>query len=281
MSQLDIRAVDNPISAVFDLAEEVNKEVPRFRKLVTYATIFIGVWLVISFLLMLALLFSNLILGLVVLFLFIIGVFALAMLRNLGDFMRYYSLRHAAIVRVRNDDPIIYIPKGETAVIRLLELIKARNPAMAPAISSRQYQSPSIQRGASSIFYNFDAYLASKPSPWWKLLGMGYPGYQLFIKCFQAAPRSEDLASLKRAAEDVSQATKLPPSRVIALWTRAPNHDLGEEAYQFLGVAKVEFSHRAKHYVSTLELVIENQDGTYEFIPYVAEGPYFSAPRAQ
>jgi hypothetical protein len=281
MSQPDIRAVDNPISAIFDLAEDVNNEVPRFRKLVTYATIFIGVWLVISFLLMLALLFTNLILGLVVLFLFIIGVLALAMLRNLSDFMRYYSLRHAAIVRVRNDDPIIYIPKGETAVIRLLELIKARNPAMAAAISARQYQSPSIQRGASSVFYNFDAYLVSKPGFLWKLLGVGYPGYQLFIKCFQTAPRSEDLASLKRAAEDVSQATKLPPSRVIALWTRAPIHDLSEEAYHFLGEARVEFSHRTKHYSSTLELVIENQDGTYEFIPYVAEGPYLSAPRTQ
>jgi len=281
MSQPDIRAVDNPITAVFDLAEEVNNEVPRFRKLVTYATIFIGVWLVISFILMLALLFSNFILGLVVLFLFIIGILALAMLRNLGDFMRYYSLRHAAIVRVRNEDPIIYIPKGENSVIRLLELVKARNPAMANAITMRQYQSPSIQRGASSVFYNFDAYLGSRPGILWKLLGVGYPGYQLFIKCFQTAPRSEDLASLKHAAEDVSQATKLPPSRVIALWSRSPHHDLSEEAYQFLSVARVEFSHRAKHYASTLELVIENQDGTYEFIPFVADGPHFSAPRAQ
>jgi len=281
MSQRDIRAVDNPITAVFDLAEEVNREVPRIRKLVTYATIFIGVWLVISFILMLALLFSNFILALVVLFLFIIGILALAMLRNLGDFMRYYSLRHAAIVRVRNDDPIIYVPKGETAVIRLLELIRARNPSMAGAIAMHQYQAPSIQRGASSVFYNFDAYLASKPGVLWKLLGVGYPGYQLFIKCFQGPPRPEDLASLQRAAEDVSQATKLPPSRVIALWTRTPMQDLSEEAFHFLGGATMRFSHRARNYASTLELVIENQDGTYEFIPYVADGPYFSTPRAQ
>lgn len=281
MGQKDIRAVDNPITAVFDLAEEVNREVPRIRKLVTYASVFIGVWLVISFILMLALIFSNVILGLVVLFLFIIGILALAMLRNLGDFMGYYSLRHAAIVRVRNDDPIIYVPKGETAVIRFLELIKARNPSMAEAITKRMYQAPSIQRGASLVFYNFDAYLASKPGILWKLLGVGYPGYQLIIKCFQAPPRVEDLASLQRAAEDVSQATRIPPSRVIALWTRVPNQDLSEEAFHFLGGAIVKFSHRTKNFASTLELVIENQDGTYEFIPYVAEGPYFSTPRAQ
>lgn len=281
MSQRDIRAVDNPISAVFDLAEEVNREVPRIRKLVTYATIFIGVWLAISFFLMIALLYSNAILAFVVLILFIVGVLALAMLRNLGDFMRYYGLRHAAIVRVRNDDPVIYVPKGDTAVIRLLELIKGRNPAMAQAIATRQYQTPSILRGASSVFYNFDGYLASRPGVLWKILGIGYPGYQLFIKCFQAPPRPEDLASLKHAAEDVSQATKLPPSRVIALWTRVPEQDLSDEAYQFLNLTSVQFAHRAKRYSSTMELIIENQDGTYEFIPYVAEGSYFSAPRAQ
>jgi hypothetical protein len=184
-------------------------------------------------------------------------------------------------VRVRNDDPIIYVPKGETAVIRLLELIKARNPPMADAIAARHYQAPSIQRGASSVLYNFDAYLASKPGLLWKILGIGYPGYQLFIKCFQAPPRPEDLLSLKRAAEDVSQATRMPPSRVIALWTRSPTQNLSEEAFHYLGEATVLFSHRTKSYVSTLELVIENHDGTYEFIPYVAEGTYFSAPRAQ
>jgi len=281
MSQRDIRAVDNPISAVFDLAEDVNREVPRVRKLVTYASIFIGVWLVISFILMIFLLFSNFVLAIVVLVLFIIGTLALAMLRNLGDFMRYYALRHAAIVLVRNDDPVIFVPKGETAVVRLLEYLRARNPSLAGAIANHRYQAPSIQRGASSVFYNFDAYLTSGSGPLWKGLGIGYPGYQLFIKCFHGPPRIEDLTALKHAVEDVSQATKLPPSRVIALWTRSPEQDLTEEAYQFLSVSSVQFAHRTKRYESTMELIIENEDGTYEFIPYVADGTYFSIPRAQ
>jgi hypothetical protein len=281
MSQRDIRAVDNPISAVFDLAEEVNNEVPRVRKLVTYASVFIGAWLVISFVLMIVLLFSNFILAGVVLLLFIIGILAMAMLRNLGDFMRYYAMRHAAIVRVRNDDPVIYVPKGDTSVLRLMELIRARNPSMAKAIAERQYQAPSIQRGVSSVFYNFDAYLSSKPGALWRSLGFGYPGYQLFIKCFHAPPRPEDLAALKRAAEDVAEATKLPPSRVIALWSRTPDQELSDETYHLLESMTVQFAHRTKRYASTMELIIENQDGTYEFIPYVADGAYFSAPRAQ
>jgi hypothetical protein len=35
MSKADVRAVENPISALFDLSEDVNKEAPRFRKLVS------------------------------------------------------------------------------------------------------------------------------------------------------------------------------------------------------------------------------------------------------
>jgi hypothetical protein len=42
MSQADIRAVDNPISALFDLSEDVNNEAPRFRKLVRYASAFLN-----------------------------------------------------------------------------------------------------------------------------------------------------------------------------------------------------------------------------------------------
>lgn len=281
MSQGDIRAVDNPISAIFDLAEDVNKEIPRIRKLVTYATIFIGIWLVVCFILMFATIFKNLLLGAGLLVLFIIGILALAMLRNLSDFIKYYALRHAAIVRVRNDDPVIFAPKGDTSVLRLLEFIRMRNPNMSSAILSRQYLVPAILKGRSGVFYNFDGYLSSKPGSLWSLLGLGYPGYQLFIKAFVTPPRPEDLLALKKAAEDVSSDNKIPPSRVIALWSRRSDQDLSEDSYHLLMGTTMVFHHRGKRYASSLELIIENEDGSYEFIPYVADGPYFSAPRTQ
>lgn len=281
MSQGDIRAVDNPISAIFDLAEDVNREIPRIRKLVTYATVFIGIWLVVCFILMLATIFRNVVVGVALLVLFIIGVLALAMLRNLSDFIHYYALRHAAIVQVRNDDPVVFAPKGDTAVLRLLEFLRQRNPSMSDAILGQRYQVPAILKGQSGVFYNFDGYLTSKPGSIWKVLGVGYPGYQLFIKSFGAPPRPEDLMALKRAAEDVSAANKLPPSRVIALWCRKADQDLAEDSYQLLTTSTVVFHHRSKRFASSLELIIENEDGSYEFIPYVAGGTYFSAPRAQ
>jgi hypothetical protein len=281
MSQGDIRAVDNPISAIFDLAEDVNQEIPRIRKLVRYATIFIGIWLVVCFILLFATIFKNLLLGLGLLALFVIGVLALAMLRNLSDFIKYYALRHAAIVRVRDEDPVLFAPKGETSVLRLLEFMRLRNPNMSGAILNREYQAPAILQGNSGLFYNFDGYLASRPGTLWGLMGWGYPGYQLFIKAFSAPPRPEDLLALKKAAEDVSMRTKVPPSRVIALWCRKADQDLSEESYHLLTGTTMVFHHRGKRFASSLELIIENEDRSYEFIPYVADGPYFSVPRAQ
>ena len=269
MNRADVRAVENPISAIFDLAEDVDKEVPRIRKLVTYATVFIGVWLVIDFILTILLMFSQFLLGLLMLALFVVGIFALAMLRNLNDFIRYYAMRHAAIVRVRNEDPLVFAPKGDTAVLRLFEFLRIRNPSMSGAIASRQYLTPGILRGRSGVLYSFDGYLASRPSLLWRLLGWGYPGYQLMIKSFQNPPRAEDLHSLKLAAEDVSNDNLLPPSRVIALWTRRPDQDLSDDAYAFLTSNQVMFSHRGKRYATALEMIIENEDGSYEFIPYM------------
>ncbi|HXZ23672.1 MAG TPA: hypothetical protein VEH08_02950, partial [Methanomassiliicoccales archaeon] len=69
--------------------------------------------------------------------------------------------------------------------------------------------------------------------------------------------------------------------RVIALWTRKGGQDLGDEAYEELTSAPIVFSHRRSKFASSLELFIENEDGTYEFIPFIADVGYFSAPRAQ
>ncbi len=271
MGRNDVRAVENPISAVFDLAEEVNAEVPRIRKLVTYATVFMGIWLFVDLLLILASIGNgNVFLAVALLALFVIGILALAMLRNLGDFIRYYSRRHAAILRVRNEDPIVYVPKGDTAVIRLFQYLSARSPSLAPAIASKQYQLGAILKGESGLLYNFDGYLRSGSGAFWRSLGLGYPGYQLIIKAFGYPPRPDDLLSLKTAAEDVSKENRLPPSRVIALWIRRADQDLSEDAYRTITESKVTFAHRGKKYASSLELVIENEDGTYEFIPYMA-----------
>jgi hypothetical protein len=280
MTSRDIRAVENPISAIFDLAEDVNREAPRIRKLVTYASIFIVLWLIVEIPLIIVALRESFLIGVFLIVLFVIGVLAVGLLGELRGFFRYYVMRHSVIISVRSDDPVVYAPDGNTTLERLSKLLSLRNPPLGTSLGGRPI-TPQRIRGASGIYYAFDGYFVGKPGILWRTLGIGYPGYQIFIKAFDQKPKAEDFMFLKHAAEDVSQSTKVPPSRVIALWTRKPDDDLSEDAYAVVTSQAAIFSHRRKHFVCSLELIVENEDRSYEFIPYIVEGLHFPAPRAQ
>ena len=281
MSSADARAVENPITAIFDLAEDVNTEAPKIRKLVTYATVFICFWLFIDFILILAILVENLIISIFLIILFVLGVLTLSLLRRLNDFFRYYTHRHRVIKSVREDDPVILVPDGKDEVDRLVRFLISRNPGLRQSVSLRDASEPHILKGRTGTFYQFDGYISSSPGTFWKVLGLGYPGYQLFIKLFDSPPAAEDLMAMKRAVEDISQGSSIPPSRVIALWHRKGEEEITEEAYEVLVTQVAIMRKRSRTYACSLELVVENDDGTYEFVPYVVDQTYFSASRAQ
>jgi hypothetical protein len=277
MSQADIRAVDNPISALFDLSEDVNNEAPRFRKLVRYASAFIIIWLVVDFILILATIRESLLVGGLLVAIFILGLATLSLLMSMNDFIRYYVMRHRAIMSVRNDEPVIKVPPGPTPVARLLVHLQSRNPELNYLYAPNYAPLPTAVQGRSGTIYQLDAYLTRHSSfPWW-LIGRGYPGYQLFVKLFDHAPRPEELMWFKAAAEDIARAKRMPASRVIALWPRRNEDELSEESYNILMSQVVRSSHRGKHFASSLELIMENDDGSYEFIPFVADQVRFSS----
>lgn len=281
VSRADVRAVENPISAIFDLAEDVNNEAPKIRKLVTYATVFIVFWLIVDFVLLLAFLFVNPIISLFLIILFVLGVLTLSLLRRLNDFFRYYAQRHKVITSVRDADPVVLVPEGKDTVDRLVNLLVSRNPGLRESYSLSEAASPHILKGRSGMYYQFDGYIGKKPGALWRSLGIGYPGYQLFIKAFEKPPGPDDLQALKGAVEDVSMDSRVPPSRVIALWQRRREEEITEEAYELLVTQIVTFKKGSKVFAISLELIVENEDMTYEFVPYVVDHSYFSAPRAQ
>ena len=267
MTPGDIRAVENPISAMFDLADQVNDEAPRVRKLVRYASVFIAFWLVLDFILILATIKGNILISIFLVVMFAVGIFTLLSLRNLNDFFKYYALRHNYIKSVRDADPIVMIPKGSNSVERFKTYLMSINPEMASTLA--MMPTPSISKGRSDIFYQWDLYLLRRPGALWPTLGLGYPGYQLFLKHFDKAPSVEDVSSIKRAVEDVVAESRAPASRIVLLWSRR-KEDVSEEVYDLITTQNVVFSHRGSSFVCGLELVIENEDGTYEFIPFVA-----------
>jgi hypothetical protein len=281
MSRADARAVENPITAIFDLAEDVNNEAPRIRKLVTYATAFIGIWLFIDLLLILAFIVDNLVISIFLMVLFILGVFSLSLLRRLNDFFRYYSQRHRVITSLRKEDPVILVPEGKDSVNRLINFLVSRNPGLRESYTLGNASEPRILRGRSGSFYQFDGYISRSPGPVWRSLRLGYPGYQIFIKLFESAPSSDDLNALKAAVEDISAYNRIPPSRVIALWPRSEGEEITEGTYDTLITQVAMLRRGSRTFACSLELIVENEDGTYEFVPYVVDQGYFSASRAQ
>src|SRR3972149_7138515 len=51
----DARAVADPIAAIFDLAESVDAQTPKIRKMLRYVRWFVSIWLLLDFFFVLAL----------------------------------------------------------------------------------------------------------------------------------------------------------------------------------------------------------------------------------
>jgi len=51
--------------------------------------------------------------------------------------------------------------------------------------------------------------------------------------------------------------------------------------YELLISDVVTLRRGSRVFACSLELIVENQDDTYEFIPYIVDSTYFSASRAQ
>ncbi len=318
----DLRAVENPISAIFDLAEEVNEQTPKIRRLIGYSRLFIAAWLFVDFILLI--LFAEVarfqllpltgilfiaavslrwakgpfsrafLMGVIVLdglaitlvfgeafflgallaALFVLGIVILNLMKDIKGFLNYYAYRHRAIKSVREEDPVVYVPQGEDAVERLLKHLSERHPELRGQARQGYVQVPALLRGKSGLLYSFEAYVLGKPSALWKPLGLGETGYAIFIKAFTEAPTVKDLEALKRAVEDVCLAGKVPPSRVIALWSAQEEQPLSDEAYEFLTTQVVTFRHGGQEFNCSLELITESPDGTYDFIPYITEALY-------
>src|SRR2546426_8337289 len=70
MHARDVRAVENPLTAIFDLAEDVEAQTPKIQRLLRYTTWFVSTWLFLDFLLIVFISARPLITLLLVLLLF-------------------------------------------------------------------------------------------------------------------------------------------------------------------------------------------------------------------
>ena len=313
MHRGDVRAVENPISAIFDLAEDVNERLPKIRKVVSYTRVFVSVWLVIDALVivllalppllgpilavpLLLLVYLFLLLrrltadravrtiltalaiftaaplvlllaivpGLLLVGLFYLGMVVLELLADLRRFLEYYGLRHRVIRSVRDEDPSVRIPAGNTPVERLLAHLAMRSPRFR-AVRREHVRVPASMRGFSGALHQFDA-LVGVPGSFW-----GPPGFAVIVRTFPRPPTREDLEALKRAAEDACAALKTPPARVIGLWREGKDQAVDRAAYEYVTSEVVNYERLGARHRCSLEVISESPDGTYDFVPFISD----------
>ena len=315
----DARAVEDPIAATFDLAESVDRQTPKIRRMLRYVWWFVFVWLVLDFFIMLivsedkaltlllfapvvgllfALRYANsastrsvvfavalvfgilqvlsfrgtLVIGTVLEILFFLGFLILELLRDLRSFFDYFALRHRVIQHLRNADPVVYIPEGKDSVHRILNHLAATNPDVRAVIAiPGAMTAPALLTGKSGLAYSFDAYVRSPPSAVRRITGFGHAGFAIFAKAFDHTPTLADVQALKAAVADASEATRIPPARVLAIWKGKGTETVTPDVYEFVTKDAIRVTLRGSTFVCTLELVREGDDGTYDFIPIVVE----------
>ncbi len=121
------------------------------------------------------------------------------------------------------------------------------------------------------MMYQFDTILQQRPTGLRGILGFGSPGSAIYVKSFAAPPSVGDLQAIKRAVEDVSLASGVPPTRVIAVWKAGADAKLADDAYEFVTRDVVQVTLFGKVFECSLQSIEENPDGTYDFIPYIPE----------
>lgn len=268
-----IVAVSNMLFLAFGLALLlfVTLFVMRFVRDLTGRSVFLGIGAALAVLLSFTF-GAQVIVGIPLVALFYLGMVILGMMRELREFFDYFAFRHRVVEAVREADPVVHIPPGANSAQRILHHLAMTSAEVRGAMSTpAAVHAPAMLPGASGLAYEFDAYIQSPPGILARAFGLGDPGFAVFVKAYPGQPPVAQLEGLRRAAEDISARTRIPPARVIAVWTAEGDVSIPPETYEFLTSQIVRSHHIGAERGCSLELATETADGTYDFIPVVAQ----------
>lgn len=266
----DARAVENPISAVFDLADDVYDLTPKMRKMIRYATIFIFFSLIWTFILAIVFLVLFFWFGIFLLALLIVGAIALRLLRTNRKFLIYFEQRHRAIKSVRESNPEVKVPPGNAPVDRMIAYLKERNPEVREVLrrgALRTGTSLNLRSGK----YNLDGYAYLPPALMWRLFGTDYSGFTLYIKSFDKVPTMADIKRLESVIKENSRLTGVAPGRIVVVLPQSAEGNISDVLYEYVTKHSIETRYFFSEKHCALQLAIESKDGTYDFIPFVAD----------
>jgi hypothetical protein len=260
---------EDPIAAIFDLSDRVAEMAPLVRRLYRYTATILAVWIILMVIvLLLTLRPDTLFLAVLAALALAAGVIALGLLRQTDRFFRTFVQRHRAIHLMRDAEPIVRIPDGRTPTERLARHLVGSNPSIERLVretpAALQYR-VTLHAGKREV--PFDLAIVRPGSLWYRLFGRGDRGFAIIARLGPDAPTRADLNALETDALAVAPELTAAPVRMILLRTKSV--PLPEDVYEYAVGHPVYLRRGFGHSRSTLEVITENADGTYEFVPQV------------
>jgi hypothetical protein len=269
---VDPSGVEDPISAIFDLADRAAEMAPTVRRMYRYTASIVVIWIVLTAFVTLVTFGSTPLLAVLSFFGLVAGVIALSLLRRTDRFFGSFVQRHRSIRLVRDADPVVKVPEGRTPVERLGRYLVQSSPAVESTIredpAAMRYR---VQLPATGAPRPFDLVVARAGGALWKSLGRGEGGFAVLARLAPETVTVEDLRRLE--ADAVAVAPQLPEAVARLILLRPKTAPLAEDAYEYAVGHPVVFHRGFGSYRASLEVISENPDGTYDFVPHVLGVP--------
>ncbi len=266
---------EDPLGAVFELSDRTVEMAPTARRRLRRASgvVVVGLLLLVALTVLLLLpVRSGPALALVAVATIALGVVALGLLRETDRDLRALVHRQQGVLLFRDADPAPKVPEGRTPVERLTRYLRETNARIDallredPGAAKLRVDLPGGERPAP-----FDLLLVRPGGAFFRSLGLGEAGFAVLAR---VAPEAVTVADLERFAEDVANvAPHLEALPVRAILVRSGPGPLPDAVYDYALDHPIPVTHGFTRARSSLEILSENADGTYEAVPYVLGVP--------
>ncbi|HEV2167142.1 MAG TPA: hypothetical protein VGS23_09255 [Thermoplasmata archaeon] len=260
---------EDPIAALFELADRVAEQGPKIRRIYAYTAAVVGVFLaILVYLLFEALRGSALFVGLALVTV-VLGGTALTLLAESDRFYRSFSERHRRLRMLQFAEPTPKIPRGSTPLRRLAQHLARTSPRVAARLVEHpRALSIRTRRGANGALVEFGLSIAAPESFAHRYLKIGDPG---FVVLARLGPDALTVAELERFGETASDVARSLHGRLVrAIVLRTRPLPIDDDVYELS-------THRPLAVPGgpsvPLEVITELEDGTYDLIPHVIGVP--------
>lgn len=275
-------AIGDPIESLFNLSEDVARAAPRLRRDFLWGG-FVSLFFLAVMLAVVGL-FVALAVGsppaesvAYVIATLIAMPFCYAAVRGLfgmwngGALLNDFLRKHKAILAVRDMNPVVQVPPGETVLSRFAHYLKTEDSTVRAVLSRipGAWQSPLEVRIDYGRSIRFDIGVVEPGSWLYRVTGVGRPGWTMLVREVSATPTLRDIDQLEEEARIAGEKLGSNTERLVFL--SRTEGVLPDSVYdRLVGPPRVIRRGLTRRPLVT-SVVAETPDGTYDITPRIVD----------